>query len=308
VRHTLRAPWIAASLATWLLATGCASTLKEQFQQPPSRLDADPNHTGLVVLDFGLGREGYLPEIVHGAHLLAAADGKDLYAPRLEVAFESFGVLFHGLAPGRYRVTQVLGVREAGNARQVASWAVADTSLEFEVRPGELSYVGPFWATPQGRSASISWWPRPGRERTVWRAVARKYPTSPWGPVIRRRVEALESATAGGRAADYPDPPKRFEHIVLSEKLGAYARRAGPVGIRGTLIVSPEGVEYSGKHTLTIATEHLRAVSREGRWVKVEFDLDGVPKRVWIGFGSYADSEVTDRIEFSIASLLEPKR
>ena len=300
------------------------------FQQPPHSLDADPATTGLVVLDFYLGTERGLPYIVHGAHIQGTAAGSpDIYAARLEVSNESMGVMFQDVPPGRYRVTRLLGFYfNTGNKPTVLGWSVADTSLGFDVVAGGLSYVGHFTATTRGRKVSIAWYHTPMRERTVWRAVARKYPHSRWDAAIAQRVAAIEplisespsadrssaiaDSASGARALENPlsqagDSTRHevFDGIVMAEKLGSFSRRAGPVGFGSRLIVSRDRLEYPGKKsTLIIMATQLRSVSRNDKWVIVDYDYDGAPKRLFFGFGLYTDSETTDRIELSLTALL----
>jgi hypothetical protein len=321
------------AIAAVALATGCATVrgpIKEMFQQPPSSLGADTATAGLVVLDFSIRPPRGLPLSVQGAHIRATISGApDVYSARFEVGNEPFGVLFRGVPPGRYRVTSVLAsemVYDAGVKRQtphLRGWSVEDSTLEFDVHAGALSYVGCFVAETHGRRASPVWYPTPTRERSVWRAVGRKYSPSPWDDVIQARIAAIEHASgepspsapgdtlAGDarlgstRPLDYPDQPKRFERIVMAEKVSAYARRAGPTGFRGTLIVRRDSVIYLGtKSSLALAAGDLRAVHRQGYWVEVEYDRAGTVRRTWFGFGFHNDSEITDSIERSIASLV----
>ena len=321
------------AIAAVALATGCATVrgpIQEMFQQPPSSLGADTATAGLVVLDFSIRPRRGLPLRVQGAHIRATTSGApDVYSARFEVGSEPFGVLFRGVPPGHYRVTGVLAtemVYDAGMKRQtphIRGWSVEDSTLEFDVHAGALSYVGWFVAETNGRRVRPIWYPTATRERSVWRAAARKYSPSPWDAAIQARIAAIEHASGAPtpsapadtladathrgsvRSLDYPDPPKRFERIVMAEKVGAYARRAGPTGFGGTLIVRSDSVIYLGtKSSLGLAAGDLRAVHRQGYWVEVEYDRAGTVRHTSFGFGFYNDSEITDSIERSIASLI----
>jgi hypothetical protein len=101
-----------------------------------------------------------------------------------------------------------------------------------------------------------------------------------------------------------PDSLRTFTGIVMANHLGMYSKMAGPTGFGDTLLVTRDGLDYRGKHGLSIPAAALRAVRRSKFWVMVEYDLDGKTSQVWFGYGLYNNSSLTDEIERSIGSLL----
>ena len=331
--------------AVALLATPSHASLQEAFQQAPTKLDADVSATGIVMLDFSLGPEKGLPYLVQGARVRGTAEGsREIYAPKLVVSHETVGVLFAGLPPGRYRVVQVLDTETSivpgfsklspvpRQQTTINRWDVADSSLDFDVREGGLTYVGPFQVITHKRATRIVERHDPTRERAVWRAVERKYSPSPWDAILARRIAELdavaEGAPSGGAAsaasaADSshaatdsaaassirpetppPDTRKVFENIVVTDKLGSFGRRAGPTGTGGSLIVTRDSLRYvHRKSAFALAARQLRAVSRENHWIAIDFEQDGAVVRRWLGFGLYNDFEITDQLEYSLAGL-----
>jgi hypothetical protein len=294
-----------------LVITGCAST-KEMLTQPPRRLDADPATRGVVVLDVHLEDPGAGNLDLIGAHIRGDwPDAPDIYAARFEVAFETFGVMFQGVPPGHYRLTQLVSSEMNYNANMktqtsnLRGWTVADSSAVFDVNGGALTYVGHLSAIARKGNAGIGRVGRPMRERTVLLALQRKYPDSGWDSVIRRRVAEIEAGESAQAWRTGGDVRKLFDFVVMNEHLGSFSRRAGPLSAGDTLIVTREGIEYRGrKHALTVRASQLRAVRRLERWVEVEYDIDGARKRVWFGHGGSIDSEPIDAIELAISGVL----
>ena len=302
-------PWML--VVAVLMIAGCAST-KEMFTQPPRSLDADPAASGVVVVDVHLEDPGGGNLGLTGAYIRGAwPDAPDIHAVRFEVAFEPFGVMLQGVPPGHYRLTQLVSIEMNynGNMKTQTSnlrgWTVADSSTEFDVNAGALTYVGHLSAVARNGNAEIKRVGRPMRERTVLLALQRKYPNSGWDSVIHRRVAEIEASECAQAWRIGGDVRKQFDFIVMNEHLGSFSRRVGPVSAGDTLIVTREGIEYRGrKHALTVRASQLRAVRRLERWVEVEYDIDGARKRVWFGHGGSIDSEPIDAIELAISGVL----
>jgi hypothetical protein len=330
-------------------------SITEAYQRAPEKLDADVSATGVVVLDFTVGPERGEPDRVHGAVIRGVVAGsREIYGARLVVAKRPV-VLFAGVPPGRYRVTHVLDdesrpgldwmVRPnqpvptppmlSGMKTEIHKWALPDSVLEFEVREGELTYVGPFQVTLHKRTTSVESSRDPERELAIWRAIGKKYSPSPWDAILARRVAQLagsaadadagagrdssqavasptavrtEETPAADRPAENPESSailKAFDHIVATEKLGSFARRAGPTGEGARLEVTRDSLRYlHRKSAFALAARQLRAVSRENHWIAIDFELDGAVRRRWLGFGLYNDFEITDQLEYSLTGLL----
>ena len=199
------------ALGLALGAAGCASlsrgfrnNMKEMFGRPPNALDSGPAATGLVVLDFSLSEHSWLVgeayHDVHGAHIRRTAEGSpDLYAPQFEVRFAPVGVLFQGVPPGRYQVTELLYDDYVYNANTrtrtptIRGWKVAhDPELSFEVAAGKVTFVGPFSAYRHKRRMTYRWQSNPEREREVWRVLRTKYSPSRWDTALDQRIAELE--------------------------------------------------------------------------------------------------------------------
>jgi len=312
-----RSAWLACVL-TAVLVAGCASVgrwAQESFTQPPGALDSDPATNGLVVLDFFLRQGDHIYE-VQGARIRQTDAGSpERYGPRFRAGFEPMGVLFVGVPPGHYRVSELLASElryNSGTKKQTPTtlgWTVADTSLEFDVRPASLTYVGRFDANVGRRKRiRIEWLATPMRERTVWRAIRSRYSPSRWDTLLSARIADIEASMSASPQASAADPGsgRQFLGIVMSHKLGQFSRRAGPVGFGGTLVVRRDSLLFhDGKERFGLATGQVLAVHRSGYWVRVDHDWNGAIRQVWFGYGLVNDSDITDEIEFSIASALK---
>ena len=201
--------WLASAALIAALA-GCASTLKETFARPPRALDSDPGATALVVVDCFLTRGSWgggqtLP--IHGAHLRGGPDASaDLFEPVFRVKFVDMGILFHGLSPGRYQISELVGTTMVYNAsmkQQVSQFVGCNVSrasdLAFDAAPGSLVYFGRFSAHVHGREVDTEWYRDPKRELAVWRAVRARYSPSGWDVVLDRRIAFLADSLAGSR-------------------------------------------------------------------------------------------------------------
>jgi hypothetical protein len=197
--------------ATLVIALpGCASTLKETFARPPHALDSDPSTTAVVVVDCFLKHGswgGGETLLIHGAHLRGGPDpSADLFEPVLWVKFDDMGILFEGLAPGRYRIMELVGTTMVYNSNmkqevsQLVSCNVARAEdLAFEVAPGSLIYFGRFSAHVHGHEVDTEWYRDPIRELEVWKAVRSHYSPSRWDVVLDRRIAFLADSLGESR-------------------------------------------------------------------------------------------------------------
>jgi hypothetical protein len=304
-----------AAVLAGALACGCAVIVRS-VQRPPRSLDADPTTTGLVAVEFSVwkGVLEYLYEF-RGAEILSDAPAaKARYAPVLEIRFEPFAALFVGVPPGHYRVTRVQGLDLTRGGRNMPAttpvdWAIPDTSVTFDVVAGVATYVGDVTLDVRGGPHVVSTDTRATRERTVWRAISGRYAPSRWDSVLSRRVRAIEwPDSTPGASIDDPRPETAFPMVVMSERLTRFSRNLGPIGVGDSLIVRLDGIEYRGKHRLKIAGHDLRGVHRFRGWVGIDYDAGGEARQAWFGYGYVTDTEITDRIEFSLAAVLRLNR
>jgi hypothetical protein len=283
-------------------------------QRPPGSLDADPATTGLAALEFTVWKGGLLYEF-RGAEIQSIAPPAPArYAPVLEVGFEPFAALFAGVPPGRYRVTKLHTVDltrggPQGSPSRVVEWKLPDTAVTFVVVAGDVTYVGDVDMDFQGGARILSRDARPTRERTVWRAISKRYAPSRWDSVLSRRVHVIEwPDSTPGASIDDPRPEQGFHAVVMIEKLTHFSRNLGPVGLGDDLIVRRDGVEYRGKHRLAIAGHELRGVHRSGYWIGVDYASGDGMKQAWFGIGDAHSTEITDRIEYSLAAVIRLNR
>jgi len=304
-----------ATILAGALACGCASMIRS-VQRPPGKLDADHETTGLVAIEFNVWK-GVLEHHYEyrGAEIRSDTPGaKARYAPVLQVRFEPFAAMFVGVPPGHYQVTKVQGLDLTHGGRNMPAttpvdWAIPDTSVTFDVVAGEATYVGDVTLDVKGGPHVVSTDTRPTRERTVWRAILGRYTPSRWDSVLIRRIHAIEwPDSTPGVSIDDPRPVTVFSMVVMSEKLTRFSRDLGPVGMGDSLIVRLDGIEYRGKHRLTVAGHDLRGVHRFRGWVGIDYDAGGQTKQAWFGYGYVADTEITDRIECALAAVVRLNR
>ena len=105
----------------------------------------------------------YVP---HGAYIqeVEPRSSDHLYAPTLHGTLS--GVLYSGLLPGRYHVTELLAIHYVYDTNmktqqpRVLSWKVANPQeMDFTIAAGKATYVGLFEAHKHGRKMSIEWFP-----------------------------------------------------------------------------------------------------------------------------------------------------
>jgi hypothetical protein len=195
---------------------GCTGFGELPVGDEPSRYSSrgvlsDPANTGLLLLDFDVTRQkmllGAQPAVVSGAYIADIELPDRIYA----TSTGDIGVLFHGLPPGRYQVTELIAEymdpKNSETLRLDVSGAhgfvdVPD-GLVVDVPAGAAVYVGKLTAhvsrTHSGgidpRDISYAWQKDPQRELKLWQAIHKKYAPSKWDAMIESRIAVLSGGT-----------------------------------------------------------------------------------------------------------------
>lgn len=179
-----------------LLIPACShvkTTMKEQFQESlqgaPSKLDASPETSGLLLVDAEVVHKGLLFGQTRfgttGAWIEGAA-GKHIYAG-------SFGrglVVFQGLEPGSYRLIKLNG---SSGRSWIGAQMPPDSQLVAVLLAGTPTYLGRLTVTSKGfKNFALDWKREAAAERAAWQRLRREYRETPWAASIDARLQALQ--------------------------------------------------------------------------------------------------------------------
>lgn len=181
-----------AVLCGWMLAllalTACAP-----------QLVGLPEHTGLVVLEAEIEREGILGLGSTNYVQTAVLDG----LPQAHTG-QSFGkyVVFSNLEPGEYTFRSMSysssdGVRTYTTTYTVSAAHLAQVpQLKLQVAPGHPAYVGKFKVfakkTFTESELKVSYESDPALEKQAWTKMLAEYKASPWAQPIQQRLDELK--------------------------------------------------------------------------------------------------------------------
>ena len=163
------------------------------------RLDGSPDSAGLLVLDIWLDDYAYGYHNSTGAELVRTPPAPGV---RPRPAFFTGGggidsILLFRLQPGTY----VLSAGRISPRPRDVTYKVDESEIPaFEIRAGEIRYIGrlTLHRTLTGLFHFDYRWSRSDSLKAkALEAILRRYPESPWAPVLRDSIASLRPAVPG---------------------------------------------------------------------------------------------------------------
>ena len=196
-------------LVLLVMIIGCAATkawkenVDASMANAPSKLDAFPDTSGLLILDVTLAHKGSLS---WGAKEKYDITGATIVREGRENHLIHTGAtqdipIFQGLEPGIYRVVSVRG----HGGQTSGDFPISSSeSFPIEVKAHEPTYFGHLEGMAstkvfqRGAKFSYELKREIESEITAWEKVLKKYPNSAWSPLIVDKISKLQEQKVKG--------------------------------------------------------------------------------------------------------------
>ncbi len=197
---------ILSSILIISIVTGCSffesMETDRQFTiaGTPDLQDSSPDTTGLLIIDAVLTYEGSLSwgaEQTFDISRVAIIDEASRNDLIITKTIDEIGV-FNGLREGTYRVVIIRG---SSGSQEATITIPREIGGSIEVKEGELTYFGQLVIkSSQEIFSSVNtdyeWKIDANIEIAAWEKVQDEYPESPWMPIIKERINYLNTVVS----------------------------------------------------------------------------------------------------------------